>query len=72
MAFDQIPVRAKLDIEKKYKGYYFSDALIVISRPDNSDSYDVGTYWVEMSNNKKELYLKVSPAAEVALVKVVK
>jgi hypothetical protein len=71
VSYDQIPVKAKIELEKRYKDYSFSSALKIVSRPSYSDFNDVGTYWVDMINDAKQLYLSVSPSSVVALHKTV-
>lgn len=69
LSYEQIPEKARLDIEKQYKSYDFSSALKVVSRPHDSDINDVGTYWVNLSNNVKNLILNISPSLHVAFQK---
>jgi hypothetical protein len=69
LSYEQVPVRARTQIEKQYKNYYFSSGLKVVSRPYGSDFNDVGTYWVNLSSTIKELFISVSPSSEIALHK---
>lgn len=66
LSYEQIPEKARLDIEKQYKNYDFSSALKIVSRPYGSHLNDVGTYWVNLSNNVKNLFLNISPSLQVA------
>ncbi|MBC7914688.1 MAG: hypothetical protein H7Y07_11275, partial [Pyrinomonadaceae bacterium] len=70
LSYDNIPVKARTEIEKKYTGYNFASALKIVSRPsETSDFNDVGTYWVDLTNGVKQLYISVSPMSLVSLHK---
>lgn len=69
LAYEQIPVKARTDIEKQYKNYDFSSALKIVSRPYGSDLNDVGTYWVNLSNTVKNVIVSISPSLNVAFQK---
>jgi hypothetical protein len=70
IAYHQIPVKARLEIERKYKDYTFTTGLKIVSRPTEGFAFnDVGTYWVDFSNNSKQVYLSVTPSSTVALHK---
>lgn len=72
LTYEQLPLKARTEMEKRYKDYSFSSALKIVSRPaENSDSNDVGTYWVALTNNVKQLFVSVSPSLSVALYKTV-
>ncbi|MBC7914687.1 MAG: hypothetical protein H7Y07_11270 [Pyrinomonadaceae bacterium] len=72
LSYDQLPVKARTELEKKYTGYNFSSALKIVSRPtDTSDFNDVGTYWVDLTNEVKQLYISISPSSSVSLHKSV-
>lgn len=67
--YEDIPVEARKQIEQEYKGYTANEVLQVISRPEDSDSNDVGTFWVDLVNETKSVYVKVAANVDVQLVK---
>jgi len=68
--YEQVPLKARNEIEKRYSSYTFSSALKIVGRPnDRSDFNDVGTYWVDLANDTKQVYLSVSPSLSVSLFK---
>lgn len=68
--YEQVPVKARKEIEKRYNEFTFSSALKIVGRPSNHSEFnDVGTYWVDMVNDTKQLYLSVSPSLSVSLFK---
>jgi hypothetical protein len=68
--YQELPLKARVEIEKRYKDFSFSSALKIVTRPsDNSDFNDVGTYWVDLTNDVKQLYISISPSLTVALHK---
>jgi len=72
LAYEQLPEKARTEMEKRFKDYAFSSALKIVSRPEgNTDFNDVGTYWVDLINDAKQLYVSVSPALSVALFKTI-
>lgn len=72
LTYAQIPVKARTEMEKRFKDFTFSSALKIVSRPGgNYDFNDVGTYWVDLTNDVKQLYVSVSPSLSVALHKTI-
>lgn len=72
LTYDQLPEKARTEMEKKFKDYSFSSALKIVSRPEgNSDFNDLGTYWVDLINETKQLYVSVSPSLSVTLFKTI-
>lgn len=70
LTYSQIPEKARTEMEKRFKDYTFSSALKIVSRPNGAyDTNDVGTYWVDLINDAKQLYVSVSPSLTVALYK---
>ena len=70
VAYSSIPEKARVEMERRFKDYTFSSALKIVSRPAGAfDSNDVGTYWVDLINDTKQLYVSVSPSLSVALYK---
>ena len=72
LTYDQLPEKARTEMEKRFKDYSFSSALKIVSRPEgNSDFNDLGTYWVDLINETKQLYVSVSPSLSVTLFKTI-
>ncbi len=72
LTYDQLPEKARTEMEKKFKDYSFSSALKIVGRPEgNSDFNDLGTYWVDLINETKQLYVSVSPSLSVTLFKTI-
>ncbi len=72
LTYEQLPEKARFEMEKRFKNSTFSSALKIVSRPEgNSDFNDVGTYWVDLINETKQLYVSVSPSLSVALFKTI-
>ncbi|MXV16205.1 hypothetical protein [Hufsiella ginkgonis] len=70
VSIDVVPAKAKAEIAKKYEGYTVSYAIQVISRPYVANATDdTGSYWVDITDGKKELYLKVTPFGGIELIK---
>lgn len=70
LAYEQLPLKARTEIEKRFKDFSFTSGLKIVSRPEgNQDFADVGTYWVDLTNNVKQLYVSISPSLSVALHK---
>jgi hypothetical protein len=57
--YKQLPLKTRQEIEKKFKDYQFSEAIQIVGRP-SSDYDDIGTYYVDLTNDSKEIYLRVS------------
>lgn len=68
VTYEHLPLKARAEIEKRFKDYTFSSALKIVARP-NTDFNDVDTYWVDLTNEVKQLYVSVSPALSVSLFK---
>jgi|GEM_PF-1014692 len=72
ISYKDVPAKAKAEIERKFKDYYFSEGIQVVSRPSGDyDSNDVGTYWLDMVKEGKKVYLKVSPFSVVEVYKTI-
>ena len=70
LTYDKIPTKARAQMEKRFKEFSFSSALKIVSRPANNLEFnDVGTYWVDLTNDVKQLYISVSPSLSVTLHK---
>jgi hypothetical protein len=70
LSYDQLPYKAKTEIESKYKDYTFVSARRIASRPtDNSSFNDVGSYWIDLTNESGRIYINVSPKAGISLYK---
>lgn len=70
LSYDQLPYKAKTEIKSKFKDYTFVSARKIVSRPtDNSSFNDVGTYWVDLANKGEQIYVNISPKADVSLYK---
>ncbi len=67
--YEDLPIDARKQVETSYKGYVVNDVVQVVSRPLDSDLNDVGTYWIGLVNDKKEVYLKIASAIDVQIVK---
>lgn len=73
LSYDQLPYKAKTEIESKFKDYTFVSARKIVSRPtDNSSFNDVGTYWVDLSNKEEQIYVHVSPNTDASLYKTIR
>lgn len=68
--YEHLPLKARTEIEKRFKDYIFSSALKIVARP-NTDFNDVGSYWIDLANNVKQLYISVSPSLSVSLFKTI-
>lgn len=72
LSYEQIPLKARNEIQKRFKDFSFSSALKIVSRPEGNENFnDVGTYWVDLVNDVKQLYVSVSPSLSVALHKTI-
>jgi len=70
--FSELPAEAQKSILKYYKDYSFSDALRVVARPDNAyQSNDVGTYWIDLAKDNKQVFLNYTESAGLAFYKKV-
>ena len=70
LSYEQLPYKAKTEIESKYKDYTFVSARRIVSRPtDNSSFNDVGSYWVDLANETEKIYINISPKTDVSLYK---
>ncbi|WP_207420930.1 hypothetical protein [Desertivirga brevis] len=70
VAFEELPAEAKKSIEKYYKGFAFSGALKVVARPSNDyQSNDVGTYWIDLAKDSKEVYLNYTSSTGLSFYK---
>lgn len=72
LTYEQLPAKARTEIEKRFKDFNFSSALKIVNRPNSTGDFnDVGTYWVDLTNDVKQLYVSVSPSLSVALFKTI-
>lgn len=71
LSYEQIPVKARTEMEKRFKGYAVSTALKIVSRPENEDFNDEGSYWVDLSNEVKQIYVNISPSLSIAVHKTI-
>jgi hypothetical protein len=72
VTYTQIPVKARLEIERKFKDFTFTSGLKIVDRPSGAFEFnDIGTYWVDLTNDVKQLYVSVSSYATVSLHKTI-
>lgn len=72
VAFDELPAEAKRSITKFYKGYEFSEAIKIVARPSNDyQSNDVGTYWIDLAKDNKQVYLNYTETTGLSFYKKV-
>jgi len=70
IAFEDLPADAKKSIEKVYKDYTFSDAIKIVARPASDyQSNDVGTYWIDLTKDNKQIYLNYTEASGLSFYK---
>lgn len=67
--YEYLPLKVRAEIEKRFKDYIFSSALKIVARPNTFN--DVGSYWIDLTNNVKQLYVSVSPSLSVSLFKTI-
>ena len=70
--FDTLPEGAKKQLGKHYKDYNFSEAILIVGRPSNSyQTDDVGSYWINLVKDDKQVYLTYSESTGLSLFKTV-
>ena len=72
VAYEELPAETKKSIAKFYKGYEFSEAIKIVARPSNDyQSNDVGTYWIDLSKENKQVYLNYTETQGLSFYKKV-
>ena len=73
IGYSDLPERAKTELAKHYKDYNFSEAILVVGRPvDSYQTNDVGTYWIDLEKENKQVYITYTEGSGISLYKTIK
>lgn len=71
ISYDELPEAAKKSLEKDYKGFKYSDGLLVVGRPEGYSLNDIGSYWIGLSKKGESTFVNYSYDKGLALYKTV-